>query len=585
MSSSSPIARGLDALIPASVPPAGPARHTARFLTGAVVLAQVVSWVTGGTLALAGLTVPAALTLAYGPLVATSLLLLRAGVSAAWALHAALLLTSTYFAVNTLAQQPLDVSQLFWFALVPLCALWTLGRRAGMAWGLVSMVAVALTLLAFALGWSHGQPATEPLWAAASRLLNFLAATVLLGLLFDDARLRAQQELEHARDEAERASQAKTQFLANVSHELRTPMNAVVGVTDALLGEPLTASQRSQVQLIHTSGQAMVALIGDLLDVAKIEAGQLTLEATPMDPARVAREVGELFEASARAKALELRVEVPPTLPTVLGDPLRLRQALANLVGNAIKFTERGHVRLWAHAHASGGDDARVTLELGVEDTGIGIPAEARARLFEKFFQVDPSHTRRFGGTGLGLAITRELIQRMGGELRLDSELGRGTTVTFRVLLPRAAPRLPSSGEHRALPTLPPGKAVLVVDDNVVNLKVASLLLSRLGVQVETAAGGEEAVRRFEPGKYRAILMDLHMPEVDGYQATRRIRALESGERTPIVALTASALASELEECREAGMDDHLIKPVTLQQLATALAAHATTGDGDRTKG
>jgi signal transduction histidine kinase/ActR/RegA family two-component response regulator len=583
VSKSSPIARGLDALIPASVPPAGPARHTARFLTGAVVLAQVVSWVTGGTLALAGLTMPAALTLAYGPLVAMSLLLLRAGVSSAVALHVALLVTSTYFVVNTLAQQPLDVSQLFWFALVPLCALWTLGRRAGMAWGLVSMVAVALTLLAFALGWSHGQPATEPLWAAASRLLNFLAATVLLGLLFDDARLRAQQELEHARDEAERASQAKTQFLANVSHELRTPMNAVVGVTDALLTEPLTVSQRSQLQLIHTSGQAMVALIGDLLDVAKIEAGQLTLEAAPMDPARVAREVAELFEASARAKDLELRVEIPPTLPTVLGDPLRLRQALANLVGNAIKFTERGHVRLWARASGDEGDlrDARVTLELGVEDTGIGIPTEARARLFEKFFQVDPSHTRRFGGTGLGLAITRELIARMGGELRLDSELGRGTTVTLKVPMTRAAPRLPSSGEHRALPTLAPGKAVLVVDDNVVNLKVASLLLSRLGVQVETAAGGEEAVRRFEPGKYRAILMDLHMPEVDGYQATRRIRALESGERTPIVALTASALSSELEECREAGMDDHLIKPVTLQQLATALAAHEGPATGE----
>lgn len=569
----SPIERRLDALIPASVQPTGPERHTARFLTGAVVLAQAVSWVTGGTLALAGLTVPAGLTLAYGPLVATSLLLLRAGLSAAWALHAALLVTSTYFVANTLAQQPLDVSQLFWFALVPLSALWTLGRRAGVAWGLGAMGAVALTLLIFALGWSHGQVASEPLWAAASRLFNFLAAIVLLGLLFDDARLRAQQELEHARDEAERASQAKTQFLANVSHELRTPMNAVVGVTDALLGEPLSASQRSQVQLIHSSGQAMVALIGDLLDVAKIEAGQLTLESTPLDPARVVREVGALFEASARAKGLALQVEVPPSLPMVQGDPLRLRQVLANLVGNAVKFTEHGHVRLWAHALPPGADDPRVSLELGVEDSGIGIPAEARARLFDKFFQVDPSHTRRFGGTGLGLSITRELVERMGGALALDSAVGRGTTVTIALSLARAAARVESSGEHPAPAALAPGLPVLVVDDNVVNLKVAALLLGRLGVVVETANGGEEAVRRFAPGKYRAILMDLHMPGVDGYEATRRIRQLEHGPRTPILALTASALSSELEECREAGMDDHLIKPVTLQQLAAALAA------------
>ena len=561
----------IDPLVPAVLQDRPEALHGARFLAGAVLLANAVSWFTAAAFAASGLTYAALVTILYGPIVAIPLLWMRLTGDTTRSMHLALAITGAYFVINTLVQSPLDVSQLFYIGVIPIGALFGLGRGAGVVWGALSLVLGAIPLVAEALGWSGGQTPTHPLVVVASRLFTFLIALFFMGLLFDAARRRALADVVFARDEAQRASAAKSQFLANVSHELRTPMNAIVGLTDAMLAADIEAKQREQLQLVERSGRAMVAMIGDLLDVAKIEAGHLELESIPLDLVRVIRDIASLFEPSARKKGLELRLEMSPDVPAwVLGDPLRLRQVLANLVGNAVKFTERGSVTLAVSAV-----DDRFTFS--VSDTGIGIPKADREHVFQPFFQVDRSHTRRYGGTGLGLAIARDLVERMGGSIALDSTEGCGTTLTVRVtLLPATAPVGAMSPVPEPVTTR--GKPVLVVDDNPINLKVAQILLERLGVTTETASCGKDAVARFSPGKYAAILMDVQMPDMNGYDVTQAIREREAGQsRVPILALTASAMPSELDRVKAAGMDDLLTKPITIAHLSTALRAVLTT--------
>lgn len=586
---------GLLAVIEPLVP--GPLRVdaegllAARMLLGAVLLAFAVAIVTGGCFWVLGLTYFAGLTFAYGGVLAAVPLYLRLRPEVRSGTHLAIGLTCLYLASGTLTLTPVDLGQALWLAALPIVALLALGRAAGLLWlAIVTLVGAALSVFAFS-GWSMGQVASHPLLPSVFRLFTFVPAMAGLAFVFDAARRTAMDEAtlaranleeeraeaevaraeaEAARAEAERASRAKSQFLANISHELRTPMNAVIGLTDALLTEELTATQREQLELLERSGRAMVALIGDLLDITKIEAGQLELEVSTFDLGQLLSDVGALFRPTALSKGLELVVEVADDVPRwVLGDPLRTRQILANLVGNATKFTEAGKVRL--AARALGG--ARV--EVTIADTGIGIPAELVPKLFEKFFQADVSHTRRYGGTGLGLAIARELAEMMGGGIEVESAAGAGTLMRVTLTLPAAeAPPARATHDPRARPRLSPGLPVLVVDDNAVNRTVASLLLKRLGLSVELAEDGREALARFAPGRYRAILMDVQMPELDGYETTRAIRDREVGAaRTPILGLTASALASTLTRCLEAGMDRCLTKPVTLDGLASALGA------------
>jgi CheY-like chemotaxis protein len=365
-----------------------------------------------------------------------------------------------------------------------------------------------------------------------------------------------------------------------MSHEIRTPLNGVIGLTSLLQTTPLTPEQREYVCGIQTSGEALLSLISDILDLSKIEAGQLTLERHPLDLRRLVQEVAEVVGTQARAKGLHLSVAVAPAVPAALeGDAVRLRQVLLNLAGNAVKFTERGTVEI---AVARAEEDAEgALLWIGVSDTGIGIATEAQARLFEPFVQADASTTRRYGGTGLGLAICKRLVEAMGGQIGVQSALGQGSTfwVTFRLarLQKRRsasqAPRATAPAQAEAPPATAHRGRVLVVEDNPINRLVAAGLLEGLGYTVHTVEDGRQAVGAVGREAYDLVLMDLHMPELDGFAATAAIREQEqeAGRRLPIVALTADALAGDAERSRAAGMDDHLTKPLSRERLAAVL--------------
>ncbi len=402
----------------------------------------------------------------------------------------------------------------------------------------------------------------------------------------------ANHDLRAAKELAEAASRAKSEFLANMSHELRTPMNGMLGMTHLMLVSELTGDQREMMETIQHSGESLLAILNDILDLSKVEAGKMSLEIAPFDLHQVIAEVRELLAVKAREKSLHLIVHYPETVTrSALADPARVRQCLLNLVSNAIKFTDTGSVHLEV-APASG---AGQLLRVQVRDTGIGIPADKQKLLFHKFVQADASTTRKYGGTGLGLAIARSLLEMMGGEIGLESAPGQGSTFWFT--LPVANPSGASPADAaasgsledskreattrpatvNALPprsTLPtPVRArILVAEDDRANQRVAQRMLEHLGCTVALATNGREAVRMAAEQPYDLILMDCAMPELDGYQATAQLRAREGdGPRTPIVALTANAMSEDRKRCLAAGMDDHLTKPICPSDLTRIL--------------
>jgi signal transduction histidine kinase/ActR/RegA family two-component response regulator len=387
-----------------------------------------------------------------------------------------------------------------------------------------------------------------------------------------ERRRLVESELRAASERAAAASHAKSEFLANMSHEIRTPMNGIIGMLRIVCDTPLSQLQRDQIETAATSADTLLELLNDILDFSKIEAGRLELEHIALSVTSVTRSVTDLLRPRAQGKGLEFVVELDPNLPVgVMGDPTRLRQVLFNLLGNAIKFTEKGRVMLRITTDANEANSA--TLTFAVIDSGIGIDAATQQRIFSPFTQADSSMSRRFGGTGLGLAISQKLVEAMGSKLVVRSEPGQGAVFEFTVRFPKAAPS-PGSGSAGAEPRFVAPKLqgrVLVVEDDRVNQRVIGHFLKQMGLQTGLAEDGLAAVDLALQEPWDAILMDCHLPGLDGLEATRRIRARHGNPKLPILALTANVSKEDRAACLAAGMNEFLTKPVRVELLAAAL--------------
>ena len=427
------------------------------------------------------------------------------------------------------------------------------------------VIAVLVPVAAFFLFYSDLDYAAVGAFAIML-LLTLLSSALVVFRWFAESRA--------ARRRAEIANQAKSEFLAVMSHELRTPLASVISGVDLLAATSLTPAQKQFVDQALASSLQLTELLGDILDLSKLEAGQIVLERMPFDLSEMLRGTFATAEPRAAAKELSMSLDLAEGADGWrLGDPTRLRQVLLNLITNAIKFTEQGGVRVSVAPSAE-----PELIRFSVADTGIGMPEHLRAHVFEKFTQADQTITRRFGGAGLGLAICKQLVEAMGGRIDFESEVGRGTTFWFTARLPATA--APSPAKPASVPELAPEQVdrrsrILLVEDNDVNRRLLAQLVGGLGFEVELAGGGRAAVEAALARPFDAILMDIQMPDMDGLEATRRIRAEPGPNReTPIIALTGNVFEEDRQSAMAAGFDDYLAKPIRPTSLGEALAKH-----------
>jgi len=410
-------------------------------------------------------------------------------------------------------------------------------------------------------------------------LVDHLRVTARLAVS-EDAAKRAEAVMREARDLAERVARARSAFLANMSHEIRTPMNAVLGFVELILDTELTTEQRRALELVRSSSEALLMILNDILDYSKIEAEHLELEAIPFDISKVVHATASLLAVRAREKHLELLAEVDAHVPrAVRGDPTRLRQVLMNLIGNAIKFTEHGEVVVSVGAAQT---DGNVTLSFAVRDTGIGIAPEHIGSVFKEFTQADSTMTRRYGGTGLGLAISQRLVKLMGGALGVKSELGRGSEFAFSVTLPveRASPIRATGFASLG------GRRMLIVDDNQTNRRILREMLAAEGIKVDEASTAAEGLAALRLGRYDIAILDVQMPDMDGFQLATAVRGEKQIAKTNLLMLTSAGQRGDGERCRELGIRGYLTKPISrsdlLEALGTVLAGSAgETGTPD----
>jgi signal transduction histidine kinase/CheY-like chemotaxis protein len=426
----------------------------------------------------------------------------------------------------------------------------------------------------------NGPYALHPEWGLQQRALiyqtmclsSLVAVSLAAFIIAEQARLRRllTSRAAAARDARRRAltaSRAKSDFLATMSHEVRTPMNSILGFTQVLLSDPgVSASARGKVEVIAQAGDSLMTVLNDILDFSKVEAGQIDLHIDPVDVSVCAAHALEILQRPARAKGVALRLEAEGAEGLFETDGQRLRQILLNLLNNAVKFTGEGHVLL-----SVAYDEAAQVLRFEVRDSGIGVDPKVVGRLFTRFSQADSSTTRDYGGTGLGLAICKGLVERMGGRIGVESRPGIGSTFWFELPAVRLAAAATGQGPVSAVAEPLQGR-VLLVDDHAMNRMLGETLLGLLGCQVDLATSGEEAVEAASQVRYGAILMDVHMPKMDGLAATRAIRAGGGpSAQTPIIAMSADVMARNLEDCRKAGMVDHIAKPVQLPVMHAVL--------------
>lgn len=486
----------------------------------------------------------------------------------------------------------IDGGEQFYFAPILLGILWIqdLKRKwtVGLSIVLLLLIFVALewTDYSLFLDTSISESALREIY-----LVNFLVSMILsllIGIYYfrltdmQHHLLEMQnQELFLAKKEAEAATLAKSQFLSVMSHEIRTPMNAVIGMTSLLKETQLTQEQIEYFNTIKTSGESLLHIINDILDFSKIEAGKLELELQSFESMSSIRDTIDLLQAQAEEKGIALHYTVDANVPDwIISDPSRLRQVLVNLTSNAIKFTAEGSVHLKMDCLEQKGN--QYVIGFSVEDTGIGIPENRLDRLFQSFSQVDSSTTRKYGGTGLGLAISKQLVGLLGGEISVRSEVDKGSIFHFTIQVKAGrpvevvAPRVKGEAQYQS--EQKPALRILLAEDNLINQKVANQILKKLGYDIDIVANGHEALKAVQLRPYDLVLMDMQMPEMDGIEATKRIRALQPNHahRPTIIALTANVSLEDRQKCFDAGMDDFLAKPIKKVDIEQAILRWAS---------